>query len=295
MQKIIPYLWFNDQAEQAAKLYTSLFPDAKVLSTSRYGDSGPGPKGTVMLVTFQLEGQRFMALNGGPQFTFTPALSFFVTCKAAEDVEALYWKLSDGGKIFMELRKYPFSEKFGWVEDRYGLSWQLNLSGRETKIAPFLMFVGKQYGKAEEAVRFYASLFEDSKVEQLERYGAGQEETPGTVMHGRFSLAGQEFMAMDSRRNHDFTFTPATSLYVNCDTQREIDTLWEKLSADGGEPGRCGWLTDRYGVSWQIVPTTLSELMGGGRRGAPARVMQALLKMNKLDIKGLQQAYDQKS
>ncbi len=100
---------------------------------------------------------------------------------------------------------------------------------------------------------------------------------------------------MDSRRNHDFTFTPATSLYVNCDTQREIDTLWEKLSADGGEPGRCGWLTDRYGVSWQIVPTTLSELMGGGRRGAPARVMQALLKMNKLDIKGLQQAYDQKS
>ncbi len=294
MQKIVPYLWFTNQAEEAASLYTSLFTNAKVLSTARNGDAGPGPKGTVMMVTFQLEGQRFMALNGGPQFTFTPAISFFVSCRDAAEVETLYRKLSDGGKVFMELQRYPFSEKFGWVEDRFGLSWQLNLTDRGTKISPFLMFVGKQHGRAEEAMKSYVSLFKDSRVEQVERYGAGQEETEGTVMHGRFSLAGQEFMAMDSRREHAFTFTPATSLYVNCDTQADIDTLWDKLSAGGGEAGRCGWLTDRYGVSWQIVPAILGELTGGSKPERSARVMQALLKMDKLDIKGLQQAYEQK-
>jgi predicted 3-demethylubiquinone-9 3-methyltransferase (glyoxalase superfamily) len=292
MQKIVPYLWFNDQAEEAAKLYSSLFDNAKILSTARYGEAGPGPKGTVMMVTFQLEGQRFMALNGGPQYSFTPAISFFVTCGTAERVDALWRKLSDGGRVLMELQKYPFSEKFGWVEDRYGLSWQLNLAGRGTKISPFLMFVGKQQGRAEEAMKFYVSLFKDSSIEQIERFGAGQGETEGTVMHGRFSLAGQEFMAMDSAREHAFSFTPATSLYVNCDTQAEIDTLWEKLPQGGGEPGRCGWLTDRYGVSWQIVPSILGELMGDAKSGRPNKVMQALLKMNKLDIKELQRAYE---
>ena len=290
MQKINPFLWFDTQAEEAAAFYTSLFDNSGIVSTARYGDAGPGPKGSVLTVTFQLEGQSFMALNGGPQFSFTPAISFFVTCTTENEVDALWRKLSKGGKILMELQKYPFSEKFGWVADRYGLTWQLNLAGSEKKISPFLMFVGKQHGKTEEAITSYASVFKGSRIDQVERYGAGREEPEGTVMHARFSLAGQEFMAMDSSREHAFTFTPAVSFFVNCTTQEEVDELWEKLS-QGGKKGQCGWLEDRYGVSWQIVPTVLGELLGDPDPVRSKRVMEAMLKMTKLDIEGLQQAY----
>src|SRR5512142_2716947 len=110
MQKINPFLWFDSQAEEAARLYTSLFDRSEILRTTRYGDAGPGPKGTVMTVSFRLEGQDFVALNGGPQFTFTPAISFFVTCRTEKEVDTLWRKLSEGGKVLMELQRYPFSE-----------------------------------------------------------------------------------------------------------------------------------------------------------------------------------------
>ncbi len=289
MQKITPFLWFNNEAEEAATFYTSAFDNAKIGSVRRYGDAGPGPKGTVMTLSFQLEGMSFSALNGGPQFAFTPAISFFVTCRTEPEVDALWAKLSDHGKVLMELGKHPFSEKFGWVSDRFGLSWQLNLAGGEKRIAPFLMFVGKQHGKAEEALKFYVSLFEGSRIAQIERYGKGQGEAEGTVMHARFSLAGQEFMALDSNREHAFSFTPAVSLFVDCKTQEEVDELWERLSA-GGKKGQCGWLEDKYGVSWQIVPTVLGTLLGDPDPARSRRVMQAMLTMKKFDIGKLQEA-----
>jgi predicted 3-demethylubiquinone-9 3-methyltransferase (glyoxalase superfamily) len=154
MQKITPFLWFDSKAEEAANFYTSIFKNSKVAGTSRYGEAGPGPKGAVMSVTFELDGQKFMALNGGPQFTFTPAISFF----------------------------------------------------------------------------------------------------------------------------------------VNCETQQEVDELWEKLS-DGGQTGRCGWLQDKYGVSWQIIPTALGKLMGDADPKKANRVMKAMLEMDKIDTLRLQQAY----
>lgn len=154
MQKITPFLWFDHQAEEAVKFYTSLFKSSKMGSVSRYGDAGPGPKGTVMVSTFQLEGQEFVALNGGPHFKFTEAISFVINCK----------------------------------------------------------------------------------------------------------------------------------------TQDEVDHFWEKLSA-GGEKSRCGWLKDKYGVSWQVVPTVLGEMLGDKDPEKSKRVMQAMLKMDKLDIKKLKQAY----
>ncbi len=288
MQKIKACLCFDTRAGEAAKLYTSLFGRSKIVSTSYYGEAGPMPKGTVLAVDFQLEGQDFMALNG-PAFSFTPAVSFFVTCKTEEEMDALWQTLSKGGKVFMELQKYPFSDKFGWLADRFGVAWQLNLARRETKIDPFLLFVGKQHGKAEEAMGFYASVFKDSRIEEVERFGAGQGEPEGTVSHGSFLLAGQQFMAMDSAREHAFTFTPAVSFFVSCETQDEVDELWGKLST-GGKEGQCGWLEDRYGVSWQIVPTILGELMQSKDARKAKQVMEAMLKMSKLDIKKLEEA-----
>ena len=156
MQKITPFLWFDNQAEEAVSLYTSVFKNSKVLSITRYGEAGPAPAGTVMTVTFELEGQEFMALNGGPEFTFSPAISFF----------------------------------------------------------------------------------------------------------------------------------------VNCETQQEVDELWEKLS-EGGEKGQCGWIRDKYGVSWQIVPRALGEMLQDKDAEKSKRVMEALLKMSKIDIRTLKQAYEQ--
>ena len=291
MQKITPFLWFNDKAEAAAELYASSFRSGKITNVSRYGDEMPQLAGKVMIVNFEIAGEEFMALNGGPEFSFTPAVSFFVNCRTEEEVDALWARLSEGGQALMELGRYPFSPKFGWLNDKFGVSWQINLAGQPQKIAPFLMFVGEQNGKAEEGMRFYTSLFENSRIENIDRYGPGEGEKEGAVRHGRFTLHGQEFMALDSGLQHQFTFTPATSLFVTCEGQAEVDRLWAELTADGKE-GQCGWLEDRYGVSWQIVPRALGELMNDPDPEKARRVTNAMLQMKKIDIAGLRRAYE---
>ena len=289
MQKIIPFLWFNDQAEAAAKRYTSLFTNSQMGALVRYGENMPGEQGTVMTVAFQLAGQPFMALNGGPVFQFSPAISFFVACQTEEQIQALWDGLSEGGNVLMAFGAYPFSEKFGWLVDAFGVSWQLSLERTPQKISPYLMFVGEQSGRAGEAIQFYTSLFPHSGANLVERYGKDQGEPEGHVMHARFSLAGQQFIAMDSSMGHAFAFTPAISFFVNCETQDEIDHFWDAL-CQGGHPEQCGWLSDRFGISWQIVPTILAELTGGPDAQRAARVTQAMLKMIKLDIEALQSA-----
>jgi predicted 3-demethylubiquinone-9 3-methyltransferase (glyoxalase superfamily) len=291
MQKITPFLWFENQAEEAAQFYTSIFPSSKLADVARYSDeAGPGPQDNVVIVSFQLAGQDFTALNGGPFFQFTPAISFYVACDSEAEVDQLWRQLSEGGSVLMPLQNYPFSEKFGWLKDRYGVSWQLNLGSRPQKITPFLMFVGQQHGKAEEAMNFYTSLFQDSRVIHAERYGADEGEPEGTLKHGLFSLHGQEFMAIDSGLDHQFTFNEAISLYVNCDGQAEVDRLWEALT-EGGQEQQCGWLKDRYGVVWQIIPSALIDLMNDPDPDKAQRVNQAMLQMVKIDIEGLQKAY----
>ncbi len=294
MQKIIPHMWFDNQAEEAVKYYVSVFKDSKVGDVARYGEEGAKvsgkPKGTVMTVAFKLEGQDFMALNGGPEFAFSPAISFFVNCETHQEIDELWARLSEGGAVLMEMAEYPFSKRFGWLKDRYGVSWQLNLAARKQKITPFLMFVGKQHGRAEEAMRLYVSLFENSSIVSLDRYGAGEGRAEGTVRHATFTLDGQEFMAIDGLGEHPFTFTPAISIFVDCRTQEEVDRLWEKLS-DGGEIMQCGWLNDRFGVSWQIVPSVLRELLQDKDAEKSERVMTALIQMKKIEIEGLKRAY----
>jgi predicted 3-demethylubiquinone-9 3-methyltransferase (glyoxalase superfamily) len=153
-------------------------------------------------------------------------------------------------------------------------------------ITPFLWF----NGNAEDAMNFYLSVFKDSRVISVSRIGEGGPGGKGSVMSANFELNGQRFIALNG--GPQYSFTPAISLFVNCESQQEIDTLWDRLS-DGGEPGRCGWLTDRFGLSWQVVPTILGTLIGDKDRAKAGRALQAMLKMNKLDIAELQQAFDQ--
>lgn len=298
-QKIRPYLWFNREAEEAAAFYTATFAavgsPAEVGHVSRYNDEvaeATGiPAGTAMTVEFTLGGYRFIALNGGPQFSFTPAVSFFIHCETVEEVDALWEKLSEGGEALMPLDSYPFSERYGWCNDKYGVSWQIILAPSEQRITPSLLFVGEQFGKAEEAMAFYTSLFDDSGVGSISRYGPEHGDQEGAVAHATFTLAGQNFVAMDSNMEHDFTFTEATSLFVNCDGQEEVDQLWAQLTANGGEESMCGWLKDRFGVSWQIIPTLLMEMLSDEDAEKAERVTKAMLQMKKIDVQLLRKAY----
>jgi len=299
MHKITPHLWFDKEAKDAAEFYTSLFPNSKVTNITTLHDT---PSGDSDIVSFEIAGQQFMAISAGPLFKFNPSVSFIVNFDPSRDkdarksIDSLWERLSEGGMILMALEKYPFSERYGWLQDKYGLSWQLILSDPEGEERPFivpsLMFVGDVAGRAEEAINFYLSVFKDSKMGMIARYGKGQEpDKEGTVMFADFMLEGQWFAATDSAREHNFAFNEAISFLVHCDTQEEIDYYWEKLSAVP-ESEQCGWLKDKYGVSWQISPIALDEMMKNGTREQIDRVTQAFLPMKKFDVAELQKVYE---
>ncbi|QAA33635.1 VOC family protein [Clostridium manihotivorum] len=295
MGKIVPYLWFNNQAEEAVKLYTSIFNNSKISNISYYEDAGEevsGMKsGSVMSLDFEIDGQEFIALNGGPVFSFTPAISFFINCGTKEEVDYLWHKLSYGGSVLMELDEYAFSKRFGWLQDKFGVNWQLSLGSGNQKINTFFMFTGDNYGKAEEAMKFYTSIFKNSTIREIHRYEEGDESLKGKVNRAIFSLQGQDFMIIDSNFNHNFNFTEAISLFVKCEDQAEVDELWDRLTEDGEEI-QCGWLKDKYGISWQIVPTLLGQLLDSDDSVRSNRVLKEMFKMKKIEIAKLQQAYD---
>jgi len=294
MQKIIPHLWFDKEAKEAADFYVSTFPKSKIKYTIMLHNT---PSGSVDIVTFELLGLEFQAISAGPLFKFNPSVSFLVTCRTKEEVDAIWKKLLHGGQVLMELGAYPFSERYGWVQDQFGLSWQIMYSSGadvKQKITPAIMFVGGVCGKAEEAIRFWASVFPAAKVEMLQRYGKGEKpDKEGTVKYAAFSLFGQEFGAMDSAYEHQFSFNEAISFIVNCESQEEIDSYWKKLSAVP-EAEQCGWLKDSYGLSWQVVPVGMDEMLQGDDQEKIDRVTQAMLVMKKLDLAKLQEAYQGK-
>ncbi|WP_161888366.1 VOC family protein [Pontibacter russatus] len=273
--ELYPCLWFDGTAKEAAELYLAAFKNSKITSD------------TPLVVTLELGGQKFMGLNGGPMFTPNPSISFYVVCETASEMEQAWASLSEGGKVLMPLDKYPWSEQYGWVQDKFGVSWQLALDKLENvgqKFTPSLMFTGQQAGKAEEAIQFYTSLFDNSSIVGILRYNTQDQDVEGTVKHAQFKLGQQVFMAMDSSYPHDFGFNEGISLVILCDTQAEIDYYWDKLT-EGGLEVQCGWLKDRYGVSWQVVPAVLEQLMREPEKAS--RTTQAFMKMKKLDIQQL--------
>ncbi len=275
---IYPCLWFDGNAKVAAEFYCSVFANSKIKVD------------TPLVVNFELFGKKFMGLNGGPQFKFNPSVSFFVICETENEIDGAWSKLLKDAKVMMPLNKYPWSDKYGWIQDKFGISWQLMMGNAEAmggKIIPAFMFTGSQAGKAEQAMNFYASIFSDSKIKDINRYEPGEHDVEGTVKHGRFNLSNQSFVAMDSSAPHGFQFNEAISFVVDCETQTEIDYYWSKLT-EGGQESQCGWLKDKFGVSWQIVPTILGKLMSDPTKSQ--RVMAAFMQMKKFDIEKLLKA-----
>lgn len=303
MQKITPHLWFNNEAREATNFYISLFPHSQISNITTIHEV-PTPNGDCDIISFELSGFPFVAINAGPLFKFNPSISFIVNFDPAQDnnalknLDILWEKLAQGGKILMPLDKYFFSDRYGWIQDKYGLSWQLILSKPEKEQRPFIipsmMFVGTVAGRAEEAVNFYLSVFKNSKQGFVARYGKGQEpDQEGTIMFSDFMIGQQWFAAMDSARKHEFAFNEAISLLIPCESQQEIDYYWDKLSADP-KSEQCGWLKDKFGVSWQVWPTAMGEMMRIGTPEQIDRVTKAFLPMKKFDIASLQRAFESK-
>ena len=275
-QKIVPNIWCNGNAAEVVDFYVSAFPDSEILGRTRYPTEGladfqQGMAGEDMVIDFSLGGVRLTAINAGPEFVPTPMLSFLVNFDPSRDdgapqrLDQLWQRLAEGGTVLMELGEYGFSKRYGWVRDRYGVSWQLILTDPAGEPRPFLvpalMFANANVNRAEEAVEFYTSVFPDSRIGTLARYPQAQGEVrEGALMFGEFAVGEEWFAAMDSPVPHEFDFNEGISLLVECDDQAEVDYFWEKLSRVP-EAEQCGWCKDQFGVSWQVVPGGMEELI----------------------------------
>jgi predicted 3-demethylubiquinone-9 3-methyltransferase (glyoxalase superfamily) len=272
---IYPCFWFDGQSKAAADLYCSLFKNSRITIDSP------------MVVNFELDGKKFMGLNGGPMFKINPSISIYATFKSIRKTNEVWNKLIEGGKVMMSIDKYNWSERYGWVQDKFGMTWQISVVGNkeeQEKIVPSMLFTNNNFGNAEDALKFYTSIFDNSAIDLLLHYPKAENEA-SKVLYSEFNLNTYKISAMDGPGVHDYNFNEAVSFVIDCDTQQEIDYYWEKLMADGGQESRCGWLKDKFGVSWQIIPKIIGKLMSDPEKGK--RVMQQILKMNKLDIEKL--------
>lgn len=271
---IYPCLWFDAQAQEAANFYCGLFQNSKILES------------TPLVSRFEISGTTFMGLNGGPKYQVNSAVSYFVYCGSDAEIHRIYDSLSEGGSILFPLASYDWSPKYAWVIDRFGVNWQLDVEDiRSTqKIVPCLLFTNEKMGRVKEALTQYTGIFKNSRMLMEAPYPSEAGLPEGTLLFAQTKLDGFILNAMSSTLRHDYDFSPGNSIVVECDTQEEIDHFWSQLGA-GGQYEQCGWLSDRFGVSWQIVPTILSQLMSDPEKGP--RVIEAFLKMKKFEINTL--------
>jgi predicted 3-demethylubiquinone-9 3-methyltransferase (glyoxalase superfamily) len=273
-EKITPCLWFNGNSEEAANLYCSVFDNAKITARSPF------------VIGISLSGQSITLLDGGPKYQPNPSISFFYICETEKEIDRIWKAFTKEGEVMMPLDNYPWSKKYGWVTDKFGVSWHIALGKLEEvgqKLTPCLMFTGKQCGRAEEALQYYSSVFKISKTDGI----LYNKKNKKLVEHAQFALLGQKFMVMDSEEDHKFNFSEGVSLTIHCETQEEIDYYWNTFT-QGGQESMCGWLKDKFGVSWQIIPTVLDSLMSDPEKAGKAA--KAFLAMRKLDIEQIVQA-----
>ncbi len=278
--KIYPCLWFDGQAKAAAEFYVSIFNHSKITVD------------TPMVVNFELNGQKFMGLNGGPYFKVNPAISYYVYCGNDAEIERLYHALTKGGSVLMPLGKYDWSAKYAWVADKFGVNWQLDVDdiNSRQKIVPSLLFANEKMTFVKSAINHYSAIFKPSNILIEAPHPHNPNLPEGTLLFAQFKVLDFVFNSMSSTISHDFDFSEANSFVVDCENQEEVDYYWEKLIADGGQESQCAWLKDKYGVSWQIVPRQLVKLMNDPDTEKAGRVMQAILKMKKIDIETLKKA-----
>ncbi|ATC35515.1 VOC family protein [Elizabethkingia anophelis] len=279
---IFPCLWCNGDAKESAEFYCQVF-------------GGKITVDTPVVINIELFGQKLMLLNAGPQFEKNPSISFLINCASEEDVQHYWDQLSEGGMVLMELDSYPWSKKYGWIKDKYGTTWQLYFGEmQEQRLVPTLMFMHRNNGKAMEAMEFYTSTFPESKIEGVLKYKDGGEngQDPENVQHAQFVINNYMLSCMDSSLDHKFDFNEGISLVIMTNDQKETDHLWNTLISGGGRESMCGWLKDQYGVSWQIVPKKLIELMNDTDPAKSQKVVQAMLKMQKIIIAHLEEAYN---
>jgi predicted 3-demethylubiquinone-9 3-methyltransferase (glyoxalase superfamily) len=278
-EKITPCFWYNGQAKEAATLYCSVFANAKITSQSP------------IVTEINVSGHSITLLDGGPMYQPNPSISFYYICDTEQEIDRIWNAFVKEGTVNMPLEKYPWSEKYGWVTDKYGISWQVALDKINKvgqKITPCLLFTGNQYGRVDEAIAHYADIFKTQHVDGILRYSANElPDQEGKVKHAQIALNDQKFMLMESAMPHPFTFSEGVSLTIHCKTQEEIDYYWERLT-ESGEESRCGWLKDKFGVSWQIIPTILGKLMSDPAKAGKAA--QAFMAMRKLNIEQIVQA-----
>ena len=277
-QLITPAISCDGTADEAARFYADVFREGSVV------EQVPG-----LAATVSIHGFRLSLINGGDQYAPNPSISCILNFdpllfgseeQARTYLDELYERLSAGG-VLMELGEYPFSQRYAWVRDRFGMTWQLMLTDPAGEPRPFIlpsfMFGGTNHANAKEATEAWIALFDDSRRGVLYRYEEGGPMAAGTVMFTDFTLRGTWMSARDSGASHDLTFTPGVSMIVSCRDQEEIDRYWTRLSAVP-EAGRCGWCVDRWGVSWQVVPHNIAELM------ADAATREKILQMDKIDL-----------
>lgn len=292
-QKIVPNIWCNGTAEEQASFYAGVFRDTATDVIARYPEEGlpefqQAMAGQALTVDVTVRDLRLSLINAGPEFRPNPSISMMCNFDpvlyddAADYLEQVYTALVAGGRVLMELGEYPFSPKYAWIEDRWGVNWQLILTDPDGDPRPFLMpalmFGGAAQNRCREAVDHYIGLFPDSAWGQQAEYPAPTGPAPaGALMFSDFQLLGQWFVAMDSGVEQDFSFDEGVSLMVSAHGQGEIDAYWAGLSRVP-EAEQCGWCKDEYGLSWQVVPDTMAELMA--RPDAYAHMMQ----MGKLEI-----------
>ena len=278
-EQITPCLWFDGQAKEAATLYCSVFAKAKIVAQSP------------IVTAINVSGQNFTLLDGGPMYKPNASISFYYICETADELDRIWKAFSKEGTVLMPLDQYPWGEKYGWINDKFGISWQFalgNINDVGQKITPCLLFTGRQYGRADEAIKHYSSVFKNVTVDGILRYGKNElPDEEGKIKHAQIALDGEKIMLMDSAAPHNFTFTEGVSLTIHCETQEEVDYYWEKLT-EGGAESMCGWLKDMFGVSWQIVPTVLNVIMSDPAKAGKAA--QAFMNMRKLDIEQIVQA-----
>ena len=298
-QKITPVIWFDGKAEEAMNFYVSVFPNSNINYIKRRTEDMKLPdesnqSGSVQSASFTLDWMQFYAFDASPMFQFNPAISFYAVFETAAEVDELWNKLAEGGEVLKPLKRYDWSPRYGWIKDRFGVSWHVvmdKLKNVGQPITPVIMFSGDKRGDAEEAIDHYMSVFEDSVSDGIARYREGDLGPYGMIKHAQCRLMGQTFILIDNGTDQDVPFNEGISFYVNCKDQKEVDYYWDKFTKEGKESER-GWLKDKYGVSWQIVPEFFTEKIGSGESLRVHNMMQSMLQMKKLDVSTLTEAYE---